>query len=54
MKKSYTIHVGAYFTADITITAENQEEAQAIADNYDFGNANFECADITNVEVTED
>ncbi len=51
--KTYTIHVGAYFTADIQVKAESKEQAEEIAANYDFCDANFEFADTLSIEVTE-
>lgn len=51
--KTYTIHVGAYFTADIKVKAESKDQAEEIAANYDFSDADFEFADTLSIEVTE-
>lgn len=51
--KTYTIHVGAYFTVDIQIKAESKEQAEEIARDYDFSDANFEFADTLSIEVSE-
>lgn len=52
-KKTFTIHVSAYFAADIQIEAADLDEARAIADGYDFEHTQFECVDITDIDVTE-